>query len=407
MSNTSPESKAAVQADLQAAFDPEHTNQDTSFDPALQELMANDQLKIYGDAYKHEHPEADLTDPAQLKQAAGVLMLAMHLGHYPTADEITTDSQNATGIISTTNAEITRRNPTQTTSGSFAPLSQFESRLGNDMMNLHTGMQGRAGKFAYEDTIATDSLLQSRILAAANAGRGDQMWRLIQNGASGPVEGCAASVSAILNGAGVANVNEMTVGGLEQELLRQGWTIDTVARPGDVVVGYGGKSSGHTGIVGTDGTVYDNKSYDDNLNVSGQWQQESLDYFQSWNTVRFLRPPAHFDTYNFPYGQCTYWAAKNHATYFANGADYGNACQWIDSAHKFGIKTTNVPSVGAIVVYRAGNGYDPDYGHVAIVTAVSGNTYTISEMNYDGSGDGKVTTRTIDWPDTHVEGFIP
>lgn len=406
MSSTSPESKAAVQADLQAAFDPEHTNQDTSFDPALQELMATDLLKIYGEAYKQAHPEANLTDPEQLKQAAGVLMLAMHLGHYPTADEIAADSQNATGIISITNAEITRRSP-QAQSGTFDPINQYESRLGNDMLHLDTGMQGRAGRFAYEDTIATDSLIQSRILAAANEGRGDQMWRLIQNGASGPVEGCAASVSAILNGAGVANVNEMTVVGLEQELLRQGWTIDTVARPGDVVVGYGGKSSGHTGIVGTDGTVYDNKSYDADMNVYGQWQQESLDYFENWNTVRFLRPPAHFDTYTFPYGQCTYWAALNHATYFADGASYGNAYQWIDSAHRFGIETTNVPSVGAIVVYKRGNGYDADYGHVAIVTAVSGNTYTVSEMNYDEKGDGKVTTRTIEWPDSHVEGFIP
>jgi len=44
-------------------------------------------------------------------------------------------------------------------------------------------------------------------------------------------------------------------------------------------------------------------------------------------------------------------------------------------------------------------------GHVAIVIAVSGHAYTISEMYFVGFGE--VNTRSIWWPDPHIAGFIP
>ena len=67
--------------------------------------------------------------------------------------------------------------------------------------------------------------------------------------------------------------------------------------------------------------------------------------------------------------------------------------------------TAALPSVGAIVVYRPGPGYDPDYGHVAVVIGVAAGLYTVSEMNFIGWA--RVSTRTVAWPDPHVEGFIP
>ena len=100
----------------------------------------------------------------------------------------------------------------------------------------------------------------------------------------------------------------------------------------------------------------------------------------------------------FPFGECTYWAAKNHLVTWN-----GNANVWIIGALLKGAPIASVPSVGAIVVYGAGNGYS-DVGHVAIVVAAQPDQYTVSEMNYLGLGI--VDERTIAWPDSHILGFI-
>ena len=101
----------------------------------------------------------------------------------------------------------------------------------------------------------------------------------------------------------------------------------------------------------------------------------------------------------FPYGWCTWWAAYNrHVTW------NGNAADWLDNAAAQGFQTTASPTVGAIAVYRPGSGYSA-LGHVAIVIAVSGHAYTISEMYFVGFGE--VNTRSIWWPDPHIAGFIP
>jgi len=110
-------------------------------------------------------------------------------------------------------------------------------------------------------------------------------------------------------------------------------------------------------------------------------------------------PPGGFSD-RFPYGQCTWWAAYNrHVTWG------GNAGDWLLNARAQGVVTAALPSVGAIAVYRPGPGYDPDYGHVAVVIGVAAGLYTVSEMNFIGWA--RVSTRTVAWPDPHVEGFIP
>ena len=102
----------------------------------------------------------------------------------------------------------------------------------------------------------------------------------------------------------------------------------------------------------------------------------------------------------FPFGQCTWWAAYNRRVTWN-----GNADEWLGNAQAQGVTTSEVPSVGAIAVYSAGGGYHPLYGHVAIVVALTPTTYSVSEMN--AIGWGEVSTRTIAWPDPHIEGFIP
>jgi surface antigen len=102
----------------------------------------------------------------------------------------------------------------------------------------------------------------------------------------------------------------------------------------------------------------------------------------------------------FPFGQCTLWAAYNRRVTWN-----GNAADWIANARAQGVATTDAPSVGAIAVYAPGGTYHPLYGHVAVVIAVTPTTYTVSEMNFIGWG--RVSTRVIPWPDPEIDGFIP
>ena len=100
----------------------------------------------------------------------------------------------------------------------------------------------------------------------------------------------------------------------------------------------------------------------------------------------------------FPYGQCTWWAAKNHRVTWN-----GDAKDWFENALIAGATPSATPEVGDIVVWGAGEGYS-SFGHVAIVVATSANSYTVSEANY--AGLAVVDLRTIKWPDPATEGFI-
>ena len=100
----------------------------------------------------------------------------------------------------------------------------------------------------------------------------------------------------------------------------------------------------------------------------------------------------------FPYGQCTWWAAFNR-----NVSWNGNGGDWLLNAAAKGYATSATPQYKSIVVYPAGRGYS-QYGHVAVVVAVTPTSYTVSEMNYKGLGI--VDQRTVAWPDPVVEGFI-
>ena len=109
-------------------------------------------------------------------------------------------------------------------------------------------------------------------------------------------------------------------------------------------------------------------------------------------------PPGGFVD-QFPFGQCTWWAAYNRQVTWN-----GNAADWLANAQAQGVETNATPSVGAIAVYHPGGYYSP-YGHVALVVAVGPVSYTVSEMN--APGWGHVDTRVIASPDPQVEGFIP
>lgn len=141
---------------------------------------------------------------------------------------------------------------------------------------------GTAGFEGYDGTLDPNDAAQSAILDAIKMDVGKAMWKQINGGASGGDEGCAASVSAVLDQSGAADVHEMECHHLESALEGQGWSKTTKPQPGDVVIGYGGMSVAHTGIVGPNGSVFDNHS------STGTFQQDSLSYFKGWNQVVFL-----------------------------------------------------------------------------------------------------------------------
>ena len=78
----------------------------------------------------------------------------------------------------------------------------------------------------------------------------------------------------------------------------------------------------------------------------------------------------------FPYGQCTWYVAQKRTVTWA-----GNAGTWLKGAKAAGLATGNEPKVSAIMVTN-----ESPVGHVAYVESISGNTITISEMNYRGFG---------------------
>jgi surface antigen len=95
---------------------------------------------------------------------------------------------------------------------------------------------------------------------------------------------------------------------------------------------------------------------------------------------------------NFPWGQCTWWAANERPD--IGSAVIGNAASWLYSARAAGLATGTVPRVGAVVVYQPGAQGAAWTGHVAYVTSVSPDRvhFTISEMNFPIWGG--VTNRT-------------
>ena len=72
----------------------------------------------------------------------------------------------------------------------------------------------------------------------------------------------------------------------------------------------------------------------------------------------------------YPVGQCTYYVASQRSV-----GQWNNATDWLWQAQRDGWATGSTPKVGAIAW---------QYGHVALVTGVSGDMVTVSEMNYVG-----------------------
>lgn len=98
--------------------------------------------------------------------------------------------------------------------------------------------------------------------------------------------------------------------------------------------------------------------------------------------------------HQFPYGYCTWYVAQK--KYVPWG---GNAGTWLYHAKSMGYATGRTPKVGSIMVSS-----ESWWGHVGVVESVSGNTFTISEMNYKGFA--KKSYRTVATGSRAIKGFI-
>jgi peptidoglycan DL-endopeptidase CwlO len=93
-------------------------------------------------------------------------------------------------------------------------------------------------------------------------------------------------------------------------------------------------------------------------------------------------------------GQCTWYVAS-----MRNIPWSGNARDWWPNAAAMGFAEGQTPQVGSVMVEDLSI-----YGHVALVTAVNGSSWTVSEMNYNGPY--VVDQRTLSPGQDPVIGFI-
>lgn len=102
------------------------------------------------------------------------------------------------------------------------------------------------------------------------------------------------------------------------------------------------------------------------------------------------------DPWGYVFRNCTSWVASQLAANGFNASGMGMAADWGNSAKAEG-HVDDTPAVGAVAWWPAyakdAGGDVGSYGHVAYVTAVSGNSATIAEYNYGGTG--LYHTRTI------------
>jgi surface antigen/LysM repeat protein len=105
--------------------------------------------------------------------------------------------------------------------------------------------------------------------------------------------------------------------------------------------------------------------------------------------------------HSFPFGECTYYVAR-----LRGGVPWGgNARDWFANARAYGAKTGQMPETGSIVVFHSVRGENYSrYGHVGVVTSVSANSFTITEMNYEGFD--RTDSRTVSDADAAITGFI-
>jgi surface antigen len=126
---------------------------------------------------------------------------------------------------------------------------------------------------------------------------------------------------------------------------------------------------------------------------SKSWQSK---YVNGWDYAYKLvrRKPKH----TFVWWNCTRFIGQ-----YKDVTWWGNAKDWLKNAKAKGAETWKDPKAGAIIVFF-GKGYNPWYGHVAIVVDVKDDSLIVKDMNYRRLNE--VTTREIPKNDRAISGYI-
>ena len=122
------------------------------------------------------------------------------------------------------------------------------------------------------------------------------MWGDFASVVQGGRLGCAASVTKVLEAAGIRDIRSAGVVDFVGKAAHQGYKkLDvSAAQPGDIVYGVepgatGGGGNAHIGVVGPNGRVYHNSS------STGRWTEASLDGVfnrgRFGNNIHVLRAP--------------------------------------------------------------------------------------------------------------------
>jgi surface antigen/nucleoid-associated protein YgaU len=111
-----------------------------------------------------------------------------------------------------------------------------------------------------------------------------------------------------------------------------------------------------------------------------------------YKTSGFVNP---LKSHRFAYGHCTYYVASKVYVPWS-----GHAKSWLANARAYGYRTGSTPAIGSIVVTTEHRWY----GHVGLVEAVTGNSITISEMNYVGWN--RKSVRVIPINSRVIRGYI-
>lgn len=112
------------------------------------------------------------------------------------------------------------------------------------------------------------------------------------------------------------------------------------------------------------------------------------------------------DRFTNPPGECTSWAAALWPGHHRRGVTWsGDAWEWYGNAAAAGYVVSPTPSVGAIAVFQRSANDGGEWGHVAVVLAVSAASFVITEMNRDGRF--LVGQRRVSVDAAGLAGFIP
>ncbi len=113
-------------------------------------------------------------------------------------------------------------------------------------------------------------------------------------------------------------------------------------------------------------------------------------------------PASGFDPLGWAWGQCTAFAAM--VAGWVQGGVKGNADNWLSSGEAAGLATSKTPAPGDIAVFSSAFPGSSGYGHVAVVTGLNGDEFSVAQGNVEGLDVASAGTYSDSSP--YLEGFL-